>query len=62
MPGQEAQARQAWHEIFCDTLKRNSIQLVTYVPDNVPKPTRSGADHRPLHVPRGDEGLDRSMP
>jgi len=33
MPGQEAQARQAWHEIVCDTLKRNSVLLVTYVPD-----------------------------
>jgi hypothetical protein len=29
MSGQETQARQAWHEIVCDTLKRNSIQLVT---------------------------------
>jgi sulfopyruvate decarboxylase alpha subunit len=38
MSGQETQARQAWHEIVCDTLKRNSIQLVTYVPDNVLKP------------------------
>jgi hypothetical protein len=38
MPGQETQARQAWHEIVCDTLKHNSIQLVTYVPDNVLKP------------------------
>ena len=31
MPGQETQAGQAWHEIVCDTLKRNSVQLVTYV-------------------------------
>jgi hypothetical protein len=38
MPAQEAQASQAWHEIVCDTLKRNSIQLATYVPDNVLKP------------------------
>jgi hypothetical protein len=38
MSGQESQAGQAWHEIVCDTLKPNSIQLVTYVPDNVLKP------------------------
>jgi hypothetical protein len=31
MSGQEIQARQAWHEIVCDTLKRNSVQLMTYV-------------------------------
>jgi sulfopyruvate decarboxylase alpha subunit len=34
MSGQE----QAWHEIVCDTLKRNSVPLVVYVPDNVLKP------------------------
>ena len=28
----------AWHEIVCDTLKANSVRLVTYVPDNVLKP------------------------
>ena len=33
MPAQETQTRQAWHEIVCDTLKRNSIQLMTDVPD-----------------------------
>src|SRR3954468_21801538 len=38
MSGQEIQAGGAWHEIVCDTLKRNAIQLVTYVPDNVFKP------------------------
>ncbi len=38
MSGQETQAGQAWHEIVCDTLKRNSVKLVTYVPDNVLKP------------------------
>ena len=38
MPAQATQARQARHEIVCDTLKRNSIQRVTYVPDNVLKP------------------------
>ena len=42
MSGQATQARQAWHEIVCDTLKRNSIQLVTYVPDNVLKPLIKG--------------------
>jgi hypothetical protein len=31
MFGQETQARQAWHEIVCDTLKRNSVELVTQV-------------------------------
>ena len=34
MSAQETQATQAWHEIVCDTLKRNSLQLVTYVPDD----------------------------
>lgn len=33
MSAQEAQASRAWHEIVCETLKRNSIQLVAYVPD-----------------------------
>jgi sulfopyruvate decarboxylase alpha subunit len=28
----------AWHEIVRDTLKANSVKLVTYVPDNVLKP------------------------
>ena len=32
------EAGQAWHEIVCDTLKRNSVRLVIYVPDNVLKP------------------------
>jgi sulfopyruvate decarboxylase alpha subunit len=27
-----------WHEIVRETLKRNSVKLVTYVPDNVLKP------------------------
>ena len=35
---QEAEAGQAWHEIVRDTLKANSVRLVTYVPDNVLKP------------------------
>jgi sulfopyruvate decarboxylase alpha subunit len=29
---------EGWHEIVCRTLKQNSVQLVTYVPDNVLKP------------------------
>ena len=29
---------QVWHTIVCDTLKRNSVPLVVYVPDNVLKP------------------------
>ena len=29
---------QAWHEIVLDTLKRNEVRLITYVPDNVLKP------------------------
>ncbi len=33
-----AQDTRAWHEITRDTLKANSIKLVTYVPDNVLKP------------------------
>lgn|GEM_PF-5067887 len=28
----------AWHEIVCDTLKRSSVPLMAYVPDNVFKP------------------------
>ena len=32
------EAEPAWHEIVRDTLKRNSVRLVTYVPDNVLKP------------------------
>jgi sulfopyruvate decarboxylase alpha subunit len=32
------QQEAAWHEVVCQTLKRNSVQLVTYVPDNVLKP------------------------
>ncbi len=28
----------AWHEVVRDTLKANSVRLVTYVPDNVLKP------------------------
>jgi hypothetical protein len=69
MSGQETWARQAWQEIVCDTLKRNSIQLVTYVTDDVLKPLIKAvhedsyfADHRSLHARHGDEGLDRSMP
>lgn len=42
MCGQEAQARQAWHEIVCDTLKRNSVRLVTFVPHNVLQPLIKG--------------------
>ena len=38
MAVQEAQAGTPWHEIVVDTLKRNSVRLVTYVPDNVLKP------------------------
>lgn len=34
---------QAWHEIVCDTLKANSVRLVTYVPDNVLKPLINAA-------------------
>lgn len=33
-----AQEAMAWNEIVCDTLKRNSVPLVVYVPDNVLKP------------------------
>lgn len=36
MPVQESGP--AWHEIVRDTLKANSVKLVTYVPDNVLKP------------------------
>jgi sulfopyruvate decarboxylase alpha subunit len=32
------QQEAAWHEVVCQTLKRNSVRLVTYVPDNVLKP------------------------
>jgi len=38
MSAQEVPASQAWREIACGTLKRNAIQLVTDVPDNVLKP------------------------
>jgi sulfopyruvate decarboxylase alpha subunit len=37
MTVQEAEAA-GWHEIVCDTLKRNDVPLVVYVPDNVLKP------------------------
>jgi sulfopyruvate decarboxylase alpha subunit len=32
------EAGTGWHEIVCDTLKRNNVPLVVYVPDNVLKP------------------------
>jgi sulfopyruvate decarboxylase TPP-binding subunit len=38
MMSTKAAAGPSWHEIVCDTLKRNSVRLVTYVPDNVLKP------------------------
>jgi sulfopyruvate decarboxylase alpha subunit len=38
MTAQEAATGIGWHEIVCDTLKRNSVPLVVYVPDNVLKP------------------------
>jgi hypothetical protein len=31
MSAQEIQTGPAWHAIVCETLKSNSIQLVTYV-------------------------------
>lgn len=36
-PAAQSDAR-PWHEIVRDTLKRNDVRLVTYVPDNVLKP------------------------
>ena len=33
-----AEAGPPWHEVVVDTLKRNSVKLVPYVPDNVLKP------------------------
>ena len=38
MSGQGTDGGPAWHEIVRDTLKANSVKLVTYVPDNVLKP------------------------
>jgi sulfopyruvate decarboxylase alpha subunit len=37
MTVQEAETA-GWHEIVCDTLKRNEVPLVVYVPDNVLRP------------------------
>ena len=48
MSGQETQARQAWHEIVCDTLKHNSIQLVTYVDEGITLCIRSSS--RPAYA------------
>ena len=33
-----AVAKASWHEIVHETLKKNEVRLVTYVPDNVLKP------------------------
>jgi hypothetical protein len=38
MSGQETQAGQAWREIVCDRLERNSVQRVTDGPGNVLAP------------------------
>ena len=38
MAVQEAGAGVGWHQIAVETLKRNSVDLVVYVPDNVLKP------------------------
>jgi sulfopyruvate decarboxylase alpha subunit len=38
MTGQGTDGGPGWHEIVRDTLKANSVKLVTYVPDNVLKP------------------------
>jgi sulfopyruvate decarboxylase alpha subunit len=38
MAVQESEAGIGWHQIAVETLKRNSVDLVVYVPDNVLKP------------------------
>ncbi len=37
----------AWHEIVRDVLKRHSVSLVTYVPDNVLRPLIEGVEADP---------------
>ena len=47
MTAQEAETA-GWHEIVRDTLKRNEVKLVTYVPDNVLTPLIKARPRRPL--------------
>ena len=37
-----------WHEIVRDVLKRHSVSLVTYVPDNVLRPLIEGVEADPF--------------
>ena len=60
----EAAEGQAWHTIVCDTLKRNSVPLVVYVPDNVLRPLIKAVHEDSFFTafvgdPRGGSGRHR---